>query len=99
MIPRQLESTLLAAAGSLHVVGLVGARHTGKNAVAIIMAARLGAKRVYWDLERPSNPAKLGTPELHPDQHANRLVILDKIQHMPWGCGERIICRSPAFGT
>ena len=83
MIQRQLESKLDAAVGSFPVVGLVGARQTGKTTVAKMLAARLGAKSVYLDLERPSDLAKLGSPELYLEQHADKLVILDEIQRMP----------------
>lgn len=63
-------------------VGLVGPRQVGKTTLARSLVGD-GGEAIYLDLERPSDAAKLGEPELYLTQARGRLVILDEVQRRP----------------
>ena len=62
-------------------MALLGPRQVGKTTLARDLGEELGA--VYLDLEAPADQAKLSAPELYLRSHADRLVILDEVQHCP----------------
>lgn len=62
-------------------VVLVGSRQVGKTTLARTL--NIGKPTHYLDLERPSDAAKLETPELYLQAHAGKLIILDEIQRIP----------------
>jgi len=80
MISRILEPQLLASLKQFPVVGLVGARQTGKTTLAKHLAKAWPQSTVYLDLERPSDLAKLKEAELYLEMNAVRLVIVDEVQ-------------------
>ena len=82
MIKRLLQRKIVQSLRIFPVVGLIGSRQAGKTTLARAIAATR-KKAVYLDLERPSDLAKLGEPELFLEQFSGRLVILDEIQRMP----------------
>lgn len=66
--------------GDYRVVALVGARQVGKTTLAREIARR--RKAVYFDLEDPSDLAKLDDPTLWLQQ-LRGLVVLDEVQRRP----------------
>lgn len=64
------------------VVGLLGPRQVGKTTLALDVAASWGAPVTHFDLERPSDVARLAEPELALEP-LRGLVILDEIQRRP----------------
>jgi uncharacterized protein len=83
MIHRAIWPSLLDGIQKFPVVGLIGARQVGKTTLATAVRNHLATDSVYLDLERPSDLAKLRSPEIFLEHHASRLVILDEIQRMP----------------
>jgi hypothetical protein len=83
MIPRSLESAVRASLRRFPVVGLVGARQTGKTTLARKLLRAMPGGAVLVDLERPSDLAKLAEPELYLEPLAGRLVVLDEAQRLP----------------
>ncbi len=63
-------------------VALLGPRQVGKTTLARAVAARY-PQAMLLDLERESDRAALGQPELFFAAHRDRLLILDEVQLMP----------------
>jgi uncharacterized protein len=59
----------------------LGPRQTGKTKLALETAKH--HQGVYLDLQSPLDRAKLNEPELFFEDHFGKLVILDKIHHVP----------------
>lgn len=81
MIPRtnhlrRIEARLRA----FKVVGIIGARQVGKTTLAREIARKHGA--TYFDLERPSDLARLADPSVALEP-LRGLVVLDEIQRRP----------------
>ena len=83
MIPRLLQQTIEQSLGNFPIVGLIGARQTGKTTLAKALGARQTRAVLYLDLEVPSDLAKLTDPELYLRSHAGSLVIVDEVQRKP----------------
>jgi predicted AAA+ superfamily ATPase len=64
------------------VVGLLGPRQVGKTSLARELAATWPAPVTFFDLERPSDLARLEEPELALEP-LRGLVVLDEIQRRP----------------
>lgn len=64
------------------VVGLLGPRQVGKTTLALEVAAQWQGATTRFDLERPSDLARLQEPELTLEP-LRGLVILDEIQRRP----------------
>lgn len=62
-------------------VGLIGPRQVGKTTLALEVAKDRPA--VYLDLESESDLARMGSPELYCEDHADELVVLDEIHRAP----------------
>ena len=62
-------------------VGIVGPRQVGKT--TLVQNLTLEKERLYLDLEKSSDRAKLSDPELFLKAHKDKTVILDEIQMMP----------------
>ncbi|WP_194976761.1 ATP-binding protein [Aquiflexum lacus] len=62
-------------------VGIVGPRQVGKT--TLVQNLTLEKERIYLDLEKSSDRAKLSDPELFLKAHEEKTVILDEIQMMP----------------
>ena len=60
---------------------LLGPRQVGKTTLALALGERRPS--VYLDLQSPADLAKLSSPELYLGTHADELVILDEIHHLP----------------
>lgn len=72
-----IESQVTRALGRSRGVVLLGPRQSGKTTVARRIASRQGAE--YFDLEDPSDVARLATPKLVLER-LRGLVVLDEIQ-------------------
>lgn len=65
-------------------VVLTGPRQVGKTTLARMLAAHQPGSAVYFDLEQPSDRARLGEePESQLRQLRDKLVVLDEIQRVP----------------
>ena len=64
-------------------VALLGARQTGKTTLARQVAKKMGAKAVFFDLEKQRDRLKLGDIETALAEHSNKCVIIDEAQTMP----------------
>ncbi|HET6204093.1 MAG TPA: ATP-binding protein [Planctomycetota bacterium] len=74
-----LEETLRA----FPVAALIGGRQTGKTTLAKEVVRRRAGKALYLDLELPGDLAKLADAQGFLSRNADRLVVLDEIQHAP----------------
>lgn len=82
MLLRRLQATIEQRLARYPAVVLLGPRQVGKTTLAqAIAAAHAGA--IVLDLERESDRAVLGHPELFLPLHRERLVVLDEVQHLP----------------
>ena len=64
MIPPRLQTVVEHALGQFPVVAIIGARQTGKTALARMIAGEREASAVYIDLERPSDLVNIGWDEI-----------------------------------
>ena len=83
MIPRLLQKTIERSLAGFPIVGLIGARQTGKTTLAKAIGQRQAQSVLYLDLEVPSDLAKLTDAELYLRSHAGSLVIVDEVQRKP----------------
>jgi predicted AAA+ superfamily ATPase len=81
MIERRIAPEVASLLGNVPVVGLIGPRQVGKTTLALEMAENRPA--VYLDLESESDRARMGSPELYFEDHADELVILDEVHRTP----------------
>lgn len=81
MIPRRIESQVVALLSRTPAVVLTGPRQAGKTTLALQLAK--GREAVYLDLESETDRAKLAEPELYLSDHADELVVLDEIHRAP----------------
>lgn len=64
------------------VVGLLGARQVGKTTLARQVVARGDAAFTFFDLEDPTDRARLADPKLALEP-LDGLVVIDEVQHLP----------------
>ncbi|MGO9115538.1 MAG: ATP-binding protein [Thermoguttaceae bacterium] len=83
MIPRLLQQTIEQSLRNFPIVGLIGARQTGKTTLAKAIGERQVQSVVYLDLEVPSDLAKLTDAELYLRSHTGSLVVVDEVQRKP----------------
>lgn len=81
MIKRKHLSLLMERLDNSPVVALLGSRQVGKTTLAHAIEPKKPTH--YFDLERPSDVAKLTDPELFLSRFSQQLVILDEIQRLP----------------
>ncbi len=82
IIPRFLEPAVRRALAESPAVAILGPRQCGKSTLAkTLLEGRADA--VHLDLEKRSDAARLGDPELFFETHAGELVCLDEIQRLP----------------
>lgn len=81
MIPRpRHEKTLRGLLSQFPVVGLIGARQVGKTTLARRLAAREQGPVATFDLEDPTDVARLADPKLALEP-LRGLVVIDEVQH------------------
>jgi len=82
MIKRWLLSKAKRWLRQFPAVAIVGPRQCGKSTLARQLLAEI-PDAAYFDLERPSDAARLRDPEAFFAAQADRLVCLDEIQRQP----------------
>lgn len=86
MIPRgQLQDTMTRLLTQFPVVALLGARQVGKTTLARLAAQKYKDENLavhFFDLEDPTDIARLANPKLSLEQLSG-LVIIDEIQRVP----------------
>lgn len=82
MIERHLRGLVERRLEQYPAVALLGPRQVGKTTLARAIATRY-PQALLLDLERESDRAALGQPELFFAAHRDRLLILDEVQLMP----------------
>ena len=83
MLKRRLQPLLEARLGQSAAVVLLGPRQAGKTTLAMEIAARLGERALYLDLERPADLRKLDDADAYLRSQVGRLVIIDEIHRVP----------------
>ena len=64
------------------VVGVIGARQVGETTLARLVSDEFGGAVTHFDLEKPSDLARLADPQLALEP-LRGLVILDEVQRLP----------------
>lgn len=82
MFDRRLQAQIEQRLRHVPAVVLLGPRQVGKTTLARAIAAR-HRHALVLDLERESDRAALGRPELFFAAHRDRLLVLDEVQHLP----------------
>jgi predicted AAA+ superfamily ATPase len=77
------EELVEARLAQFPAVALVGSRQVGKTSLARRLVDQRGAAAVYLDLEMDESRRKLAEPAPYLRSLADRLVVLDEIQHVP----------------
>lgn len=83
MLHREKKSTLLELMEYYPCVAITGARQVGKTTLAREIASIRPDTAIYLDMESPRDLARLQEPELFFEQHEEKLIIIDEIQHKP----------------
>lgn len=83
MIDRFKKQHILELLGDYPAVAITGARQVGKTTLAQQVAAAINGSAIYLDMESPSDLARLQVPEMYFDQNADKLIVIDEIQHRP----------------
>lgn len=81
--PRLLLPEALAALRQAPVVGILGARQSGKTTLAAQLAKKTKRETLRLDLESPRSLDRLTDPEDFLHRHRDKLVIIDEVQRMP----------------
>jgi predicted AAA+ superfamily ATPase len=82
MLKRQAQSLVERRLEQFPAVVLLGPRQVGKTTLARAVAA-VRPQATMLDMERPSDRAALGQPELFFPAYRDRLLVLDEVQHVP----------------
>ncbi len=83
MIKREIFDTVLRRLTQFDSVALVGPRQVGKTTLAREVAAEVGTKARYLDLESPSDRQLLDDPDAYFSSYLEHLIILDEVQRIP----------------
>jgi uncharacterized protein len=81
MIERRIAPEVTSLLENAPAVALVGPRQVGKTTLALEVAENRPS--IYLDLESESDRARMGSPELYFEDHADELVILDEVHRTP----------------
>jgi len=82
IIPRFLEGLVQKALGQMPAVAILGPRQCGKTTLARQFVKTLESK-LYLDLERPADLARLSDPEALFAANPDALICIDEIQRAP----------------
>lgn len=82
MFSRIAQPLLASALTWSPAVAILGPRQTGKTTLARGLL-QTHAHALYLDLESPQDRARLGEGPLFLQAHADRLIVLDEVQHAP----------------
>jgi predicted AAA+ superfamily ATPase len=83
MIIRTIFHELLEVLDEFPVVALIGPRQCGKTTMARMLQNKIAKSILYLDLELSSDLAKLSEPELFLNDHTDKLIVIDEVQHKP----------------
>jgi predicted AAA+ superfamily ATPase len=81
MIERRIATEVASLLENAPAVALIGPRQVGKTTLALKVAENRPS--VYLDLESESDRARMGSPELYFEDHADELIILDEVHRTP----------------
>lgn len=81
LISRNIVPEFTASLGYFPVVALIGPRQVGKTTLAKMLIKKVNRPTLYLDLELQSDLNKLNDAELFLSYHADKLVIIDEVQH------------------
>jgi len=83
MLKRTLYSQIVEDLKIFPAVAILGCRQVGKTTLAHQVQKQLKKPVLYFDLELLNDRAKFSNPQLMLEQHSDKLLILDEIQHVP----------------
>ncbi len=83
MITRDVQPEIIKRLKHYPVVGIIGARQTGKTTLAKQIVPQIDKDVIYLDLESIADYQKLENPELYLEQHKEKCVIIDEVQNKP----------------
>lgn len=83
MIRRYLVDRVEQALQRYPAVVILGPRQVGKTTLAQYQLSASGKPRLYLDLERPSDLAKLSDAEFFLSRYSDHVVVIDEVQRMP----------------
>jgi predicted AAA+ superfamily ATPase len=83
MLKRQLFQSVISYLEQFPVVAILGCRQVGKTTLAHQVRANIGKESIYFDLELLDDRRMFKDPQLMLEQHFDKLLILDEIQHVP----------------
>ena len=81
IIQRCIELEFFKLLKDFPVVCIVGPRQVGKTFFIKTIMEQIADQSVYLDLELPSDLTKLSDPQYYLEQHVDKTVIIDEIQH------------------
>ena len=80
-IQRYIEREFSELLNDYPVVCLVGPRQVGKTSFIKVFIESLPDQTLYLDLEMPSDLTKLSDPQFYLEQHSDKTIIIDEVQH------------------
>ncbi len=82
-IYRNLTAHILDLVQKFPVVGIIGPRQVGKTTLAKEIMKHIQKECIYLDLELPEDQSRLQEPQMYLEQHKDKCIIIDEIQHKP----------------
>jgi predicted AAA+ superfamily ATPase len=83
IINRKIENEFAELLKDYPVVCLIGPRQVGKTFFVKTFRGKLKKQTLYLDLELPTDLAKLADPQFYLEQHSDKTIIIDEVQHRP----------------
>jgi predicted AAA+ superfamily ATPase len=80
-IPRHIEREFTELLKDYPVVCLVGPRQVGKTSFIKAFFESMPDQSLYLDLEMPTDMSKLSDPQFCLEQHSDKTIIIDEVQH------------------
>ena len=81
VIQRYIELEFFELLKDFPVVCIVGPRQVGKTFFIKTIMEKIADQSVYLDLELPADLANLSDPQYYLEQHVDKTVIIDEVQH------------------
>jgi predicted AAA+ superfamily ATPase len=80
-IQRHIEREFTELLKDYPVVCLVGPRQVGKTSFIKAFSEGMPGQSLYLDLEMPTDMSKLSDPQFYLEQHSDKTIIIDEVQH------------------
>lgn len=80
-IQRHIERKFTDLLKDYPVVCLVGPRQVGKTSFIKAFWEGMPDQSLYLDLEMPTDMSKLSDPQFYLEQHSDKTIIIDEVQH------------------